>query len=83
MNEILLSDFLKLVNGTVIRLIDESEGRHHVVLQQEYTAGSTIPREYAERIVTAVATNWERSSKDDGYLLVDPQYIGTILEIYI
>ena len=32
MSEILLSDFLKLVNGTVIRLIDESEGKHHVVL---------------------------------------------------
>ncbi len=83
MSEISLSDFLKLVNGETIRLIEEREGRHHVVLQQEYTVRSTIPRKYAERIVTAVATNWERSSKDDGYLLVDPQYIGTILEIYI
>lgn len=82
MSEILLSDFLKLVNGTVIRLIDESEGKHHVVLQQEYTDKSTIPRKYAGRIVTAVVPNWERSSKDDGYL-VDPQHIGTILEIYI
>lgn len=83
MSEIVLSDFLKLVNGTVIRLIDESEGKRHVVLQQEHTVKSTIPRKYADRIVTAVVPNWERSSKDDGYLLVDPQYIGTILEIYI
>lgn len=82
MSEILLSDFLKLVNGTVIRLIDEREERHHVVLQQEYTAGSTIPRKYADRIVTAVATSWERSSEYYGYL-ADPQHIGTILEIYI
>ena len=82
MNEILLSDFLKLVNGTVIRLIDESEGKHHVVLQKEYTDKSTIPRKYVGRIVTAVATNWDCTSEDDGYL-VDPQHIGTILEIYI
>lgn len=83
MSEILLSDFLKLVNGTVIRLIDESEGKHHVVLQKEYIVRSTIPRKYADRIVTAVVPNWQRSSKDDGYLLVDPQHIGKILEIYI
>lgn len=82
MSEISLSDFLKLVNGTVIRLIDESEGKHHVVLQQEYTDKSTIPRKYAGRIVTAAATNWDCTSEDDGYL-VDPQHIGTILEIYI
>lgn len=82
MNEILLSDFLKLVNGTVIRLIDESEGKHHVVLQQEYTVRSTIPRKYAERIVTSVATSWERSSEYYGYL-ADPMHIDTILEIYI
>ncbi len=82
MNEILLSDFLKLVNGTVIRLIDESEGKHHVVLQQEYTDKSTIPRKYAGRIVTAAATNWDCTSEEDGYL-VDPRHIGTILEIYI
>lgn len=82
MSEILLSDFLKLVNGTVIRLIDESEGKHHVVLQKEYTVRSTIPRKYTDRIVTAVATNWDCTSEDDGYL-VDPQHIGTILEIYI
>lgn len=82
MNEILLSDFLKLVNGTVIRLIDESEGKHHVVLQQEHTDKSTIPRKYARRIVTAAATNWDCTSEDDGYL-VDPRHIGTILEIYI
>lgn len=82
MSEISLSNFLKLVNGTVIRLIDESEGKHHVVLQQEYTDKSTIPRKYAGRIVTAAATNWDCTSEDDGYL-VDPQHIGTILEIYI
>lgn len=82
MSEILLSDFLKLVNGTVIRLIEEREGRHHVVLQQEYTAGSTIPRKYADRIVTAVATKWERSSEYYGYL-GDPMHIDTVLEIYI
>lgn len=82
MNEILLSDFLKLVNGTVIRLIDESEGKHHVVLQKEYTVRSTIPRKYTDRIVTAVATKWERSSEYYGYM-VDPRHIGTILEIYI
>lgn len=82
MNEILLSDFLKLVNGTVIRLIDESEGKHHVVLQQEHTDKSTIPRKYADRIVTAVATKWERSSEYYGYL-GDPMHIDTVLEIYI
>lgn len=82
MSEILLSDFLKLVNGTVIRLIDESEGKHHVVLQKEYIVRSTIPRKYADRIVTAVATNWDCTSEEDGYL-VDPQHTGTILEIYI
>lgn len=82
MNEILLSDFLKLVNGTVIKLIDESEGKRPVVLQKEYTVRSTIPRKYADRTVTAVATNWDCTSEDDGYL-VDPQHIGTILEIYI
>lgn len=82
MSEISLSNFLKLVNGTVIRLIDESEGKHHVVLQQEYTDKSTIPRKYADRIVTAVATDWERTREDDSYF-VDPQHIGTILEIYI
>lgn len=82
MSEILLSDFLKLVNGETIRLIEEREGRRHVVLQQEHTAGSTIPRKYADRIVTAVATDWERTREDDGYF-VDPQHIGTILEIYI
>lgn len=82
MSEILLSDFLKLVNGETIRLIEEREGRRHVVLQQEHTAGSTIPRKYADRIVTAVATDWERTREDDSYF-VDPQHIGTILEIYI
>lgn len=82
MSEIVLSDFLKLVNGTVIRLIDESEGKRHVVLQKEYTDKSTIPRKYADRIVTAVATTWERTREDDSYF-VDPQHIGTILEIYI
>ena len=82
MREILLSDFLKLVNGTVIRLIEEREGKHHVVLQQEYTVRSTIPRKYAERIVTTVATTWTRTSKLDGYR-VDPLHIETILEIYI
>lgn len=82
MSEILLSDFLKLVNGTVIRLIDESEGKHHVVLQKEYTVRSTIPRKYTDRIVTAAATNWDCTSEDDGYM-VDPRHIGTILEIYI
>lgn len=82
MNEILLSDFLKLVNGTVIRLIDESEGKRHVVLQKEYTVRSTIPRKYTDRIVTAVATKWERSSEYYGYL-GDPMHIDTVLEIYI
>lgn len=82
MSEILLSDFLKLVNGETIRLIEEREGRHHVVLQQEHTIKSTIPRKYAERSVTAVATNWERSSEYHGYL-ADPLHIDTILEIYI
>lgn len=82
MSEILLSEFLKLVNGTVIRLIDESEGKHHVVLQKEYTVRSTIPRKYTDRIVTAVATNWDCTNEEDGYL-VDPRHIGTILEIYI
>ncbi len=82
MSEISLSDFLKLVNGTVIRLIDESEGRRRVVLKKEYTAKSTIPRKYTDRIVTAVATNWERSSEYYGYL-ADPMHIDTVLEIYI
>ena len=82
MSEISLSDFLKLVNGETIRLIEEREGRRHVVLQQEHTAGSTIPRKYADRIVTAVATTWNRTSKMDGYR-VDPLHIDTVLEIYI
>lgn len=82
MREIVLSEFLKLVNGTVIRLIDESEGKHHVVLQKEYTVRSTIPRKYTDRIVTAVATKWERSSEYYGYL-GDPMHIDTVLEIYI
>lgn len=80
MSEIILSDFLKLVNGETIRLIEEREGRRHVVLQQEYTDKSTIPRKYADRIVTAVATTWYRKSKLDGYRVV-PLYIDTILEI--
>lgn len=82
MSEILLSDFLKLVNGETIRLIEEREGRRHVVLQQEHTAGSTIPRKYADRIVTAVETDWERTRGDDRHF-VYPRHIGTILEIYI
>ena len=82
MSEIILSDFLKLVDGETIRLIEEREGRRQVVLQQEYTAKSTIPRKYADRIVTAVATTWTRTSKLDGYW-VDPLHIDTILEIYI
>lgn len=82
MREIVLSEFLKLVNGETIRLIEEREGRRHVVLQQEYTDKSTIPRKYAEKIVTAVATDWERTREDDSYF-VDPLHINTILEIYI
>lgn len=82
MREIVLSEFLKLVNGEIIRIVDESEDRYDVVLQEEYTVKSTIPRKYADRIVTAVATDWERTREEDGYL-VDPRHIGTILEIYI
>lgn len=82
MREITLSEFLKLVNGEIIRIVDESEDRYDVVLQEEYTDKSTIPRKYADRIVTAVATDWERTREYDSYF-VDPQHIGTILEIYI
>lgn len=82
MREIVLSEFLKLVNGEIIRIVDESEDRYDVVLQEEYTVKSTIPRKYADRIVTAVATDWDCTSEEDGYL-VDPRHIGTILEIYI
>lgn len=82
MREIVLSKFLKLVNGEIIRIVDESEDRYDVVLQEEYTVKSTIPRKYADRIVTAVVTDWERTREDDSYF-VDPQHIGTILEIYI
>ena len=57
MREIVLSEFLKLVNGEIIRIVDESEDRYDVVLQEEYTVKSTIPRKYADRIVTAVATD--------------------------
>lgn len=82
MREIVLSEFLKLVNGEIIRIVDESEDRYDVVLQEEYTVKSTIPRKYADRIVTAVATTWNRTSKMDGYR-VDPLHIDTVLDIYI
>ena len=82
MREIVLSEFLKLVNGEIIRIVDESEDRYDVVLQEEYTVRSTIPRKYADRTVTAVATSWVRSSEYYGYL-ADPMHIDTILEIYI
>ena len=42
MREIVLSEFLKLVNGEIIRIVDESEDRYDVVLQEEYTVKSTI-----------------------------------------
>ena len=82
MSEITLSEFLKLVNGEIIRIVDESEDRYDVVLQEEYTAKSTILRKYADRIITAVETDWERTRGDDRHF-VYPQHIGTILEIYI